>query len=173
MKMKKGLINMIALVLTLVNLILTGLLAYAIIPTMLSTKEVVTRIGTILDLDSVVAEDGETSLGMDEVSVYSIEDKLTIPLADDGTGSAHYFVAYVSVYFDKSNENYETYYADIATQVPLIKSTVEQVVGTYTYAEIQDADCRQDCLKEIKDKLNEMYGTELVYKVIFTSPVWS
>ena len=77
--MKKGLINMIAMVLTLVNLILTGLLVFAIVPAMQSTNSVVTKIGEIIDLDAV------TKVSGDENSGDSVDTSLDEELAMMGT----------------------------------------------------------------------------------------
>ncbi len=170
--MKKGLINMIAMVLTLVNLVLTGLLVFAIVPTMQTTNSVVTKIGEIIDLDAVtqVAGDGE-SVSVDQLAVHTIEEKLTITLADDKSGTQHYAVVYASIYFDTTNENYATLITDESkvTQEPMMKSYIDEVLSTYTAEELSGVDAtknRDKAVKEIKDKLNKMYGTDVVYEVV-------
>ncbi len=170
--MKKGLINMIAMVLTLVNLILTGLLVFAIVPAMQSTNSVVTKIGEIIDLDAVTKVAGdENSVSVDQLAVHTIEEKLTITLADDKSGVPHYAVVYASVYFDTTNEDYATLITEESkiTQEPMMKSYIDEVLSTYTADELTGPDAtknRDKAVKEIKDKLNKMYGTDVVYEVV-------
>ena len=170
--MKKGLINMIAMVLTLVNLILTGLLVFAIVPAMQSTNSVVTKIGEIIDLDAVTKVAGDSdSVPVDQLAVHTIEEKLTITLADDKSGTPHYAVVYASIYFDTNNEEYATLITEESkvTQEPMMKAYIDEVLSTYTADELNGPDAaknRDKAVKEIKDKLNKMYGTDVVYEVV-------
>ena len=79
--MKKSLITMITLALVLVNLLLTAILAVAVLPEVKSANALISKVAAAIDLDSA-SDDGSGSSGSNKVAL-SDQESVAIT-GDDG-----------------------------------------------------------------------------------------
>ena len=80
--MKKNLMTVIILALVLVNLVLTAMLAFAIIPQTKKSNQLIDKIASAIDLE---LEDGgnkgEIPIPVEDIEVYDIESSFTVNLS--------------------------------------------------------------------------------------------
>jgi flagellar FliL protein len=168
--MKKNLISIVILALLVVNLLLSALTAFSVISTNQKTAAVIAAISNRVDLAASGGTDAtaaESSVSMENTSVYDIADSMTIPLTLSDDGTQHYYVVNVSLSMNTQSDGYSTYGADIATKESLIKSKIIDVIGGYTLEEIQ-AD--PDAMKAaVLKAIQNMFNSDFIYQVSFSN----
>lgn len=163
--MKKGLMTIIIVAITLVNLVLTSILIFTVVPTMNSTARVVKKISNIIDLEVTTSQDTK-NVPIDKLEVYNIEEKLTISL-QSADGKAHYAVVNASLYLNTQNAGYKKYASSISDKEAIIKSDIINIVSQYTVEQIRDD--QNKVTDEILAKIREEYNSDFIYKVVFSN----
>lgn len=169
--MKKSLLNILTLALSVVNLALLLVIIFAIVPTMNKTDNLITQICSVIDLELEnsygSSSVGNNTVALDKLSTYDLDSSMTLTLAPSSNGSTHYAVVSVTLVMDTTNEDYATYGGDKLTErVSLIKSTIRNVFARYTkeQAEGNDAAIREEILTALRD----MYKSDFIYDVQFS-----
>ena len=170
--MKKNLITVVILALVLVNLVLTAVLTITIVPETKKANELITKVCSAIDLDLQAGDTaGALSLDVNDMQDYALADKLTINLADDGSGTAHYAVLNISLSLDKTNEDFGTYGGgDLSAYESVIKNDIISVVSAHT---IEDMRNNEDAVKEeILEDLQTLFKSNLIVRVNFSSATY-
>lgn len=166
--MKKSLLNIITLALVVVNLVLSAVMIFSVLPASSKTNDMITKVCTALDLEleSEKNENGEEDYNIDQLETYDIEEELTVPLKkEDGDSSDHYAVVTVSIVVDNKNEDYDKYVEAITTKESLIKDTVRNAIGNFTLEELQNNP--EGVQKTVLDKLQKLFDSDFIVKVAF------
>lgn len=163
--MKKSLLNIITLVLVLTNTVLTAIMVVVVIQSMNSSNAVISKVAQAIDLEKGEAE--ESQLSINDTETYDPDVKLTIKLRSSKDGKEHYAVIYPQLKINKKNEDYAKLSKTLDDYKGDITQCVQDVVQQYTAEELQsDPDkVREDILA----KLQEMYNSEFIIGVIFSS----
>ena len=107
--MKKNILTIIIMASCLLNLILTAVIVFAVVPTMNKTSQLVDKVATAIDLETDEEASGDYSI--DNLEPYSIafENKQTINLKpDEGDNTSHFAVLEgVTISFNKEAEDYK------------------------------------------------------------------
>lgn len=170
--MKKNLLVILTFALTLVNLVLTAILAITIMPEVKKVNEFVTIVCDAIDLDLQAATGAESteSVSLENVDVYALADDLTINLKNSTNGESHIAVIGVTLSLNKNSESYTTYGGDMDTYSGIIKSTINSVVSQYTLEEIKED--QSAVQRQIKNELNAQFGNGLVVNVGFSKAIF-
>ncbi|RDY32476.1 flagellar basal body-associated FliL family protein [Lachnotalea glycerini] len=170
--MKKNIFSILILALVIVNLVLTAIMMFSIVPASKKTNALVTKICSVLDLEleANVAETGEENIPIDQIATYDIADKITVNLKKDVDGEEHYAVFSVTLSMDKKNDGYKSYGEKIADKESLIKSEIIDVVSGFT---LEEAQSNRDALQEaLKQQLDKMFDSDFIIKVAFRDIVF-
>lgn len=164
--MKKNILTMVILAVTVINLILTSITLIVVVPPMQKTNNLVTDICSVLDLE-LEKEDKVTSNKVDmKNQVFYDAGEITVLLKDGGDDTAHYAVLNVSISMDSKNKGYKKYGADIDAKVSLIKNAVMTVVSEYTNETAQGK--TEEMEEKILDELHEVFNSDFIYQVIIS-----
>jgi flagellar basal body-associated protein FliL len=167
--MKKNIFSILILALVIVNLALTGIMMFSVVPAANKTNALVTQICSILKLD-LEATRGKDAISIDQIATYDIADKFTVNLKKDADGKEHYSVFSVTLSMDKESEGYKTYGESISEKESLIKDKVISVVSGFTLAEAQsDKGALQEAIKQ---SLNDMFESDFIIKIAFRDIVF-
>lgn len=165
--MKKNLMSILILALLVVNVALTAIMMFSVTGAMKSTTALVGKIAAVLDLELNLDKD-ENAVAIEDSVTYDIADTMTIPLQIDETeedAGQHYAMIQVSLQMDKSNKDYKSYSETLATNESIIKGEIIEVVSSHTLAEFRnDTD---GVRREILARIQRMYGSDFIYKVVF------
>ena len=151
--MKKNLLTVIILALVLVNLILTAVLAFSVIPQTKKSNELIDQVCAAINIELEGGQNKDSSaVPIEEIAVYNITDNFTVNLADNGDGKKHYAVFSVGLSVNKTSESYATYGGDEMTELTdketIIRSDINTVVAKYTEEEF-NADGQKAVKEEI------------------------
>ncbi|MCR4584463.1 MAG: flagellar basal body-associated FliL family protein [Lachnospiraceae bacterium] len=169
--MKKNLLSLVILSLLIVNIVLNVVVLLSVTGTNKKTAAIVTDICGILDIELDRGGNGPTTgVSMADTENYSIPDQMTITLKREaGDTKDTYFIVNVELLLNKNHEDYATYGTaeQMAASVGLIKSEIISTISQYTAAEIRNG---QDMIcDEILKRIQDMYGSDFIYKVAFSN----
>ena len=171
--MRKSIINIIILAVCIINVVLCGILVFAIVPAMTSTNKLVTSICELIDLEleGKKLDENNGEVPIDKIVVHDIADEMTITLKKGSDGKTHYAIVKVSLSMNSIHEDYPTYSAVLPTQESLIKSKVVEIVSKYT---LEQASAYTDVVEDdILDALRAMYKSEFIIDVNFRGLTFS
>ncbi len=166
--MKKGLFNIMLLVLIVTNLVLTAIIGFAVVPAMKSSNAMVGKVAEAIDLEKEGqkqhTEDGKISI--DNTDVFTFTDKFTVELNPGSDGKNHVAVFKLTLTLDTSNEDYEKYKKMLPDYEELMRTKISSIVSKYT--ETEAINNKEPILEEIKEILREMYNNStFIYSVGF------
>lgn len=169
--MKKGLINIILLVLAITNIVLTAIMVFAVVPAMNSANDLVSKISSAINLEKEGQDQYTDGISIDNLVVYNFESKVTVALSGSTNDKVHYAQFGVTLSLDKTAEGYSDYNGKLATYESRMITTIQNVVSKYTITEIQSN--QQAILEEITLRLREMYNnTMFIYETAFVNIVF-
>lgn len=166
--MKKNLMSVLILALLFVNIILTAILTFSILPSVKKTNQLVDTISAAVNLEVNGGKTKKTSsVPMSQIQTYDLEDKMTINLKQGEDGKEHYVVLTASVSMNTESDGYKEYGEAISEKASIIKSEINNVVSSYTYEEFWDD--QQKVQDEITDNLQGLFDSEFIVDVGFSS----
>ena len=171
--MKKNLLSIIILALLIVNIVLTSIMMFSVTGTSKKTAALVNDIAAVLDLELEANSDDEekvVEVAMEDMEVYELSEKLTIPCKKGEDGKDHYYIANVSLSMNTKDKGYKKYYETIGTKESLIESEIFEVFSNYTLDEVV-ADT-EGIKEEILGRIQKMFDSEFIYKVSFSGTLY-
>lgn len=164
--MKKNMLAVLILLLTVVNLTLTAMCAFLVIPNAKRTDELITNILSVIDLEleSPIANNmapSITSYDITAVEKYEFEEMKT-NLTTGADEKAHYAIINASLTINKAHNDYETLNPMVATMQSDLKAIIINTVKKYTAEELNDADKAADVKAEILSQVQALFGSTFV-----------
>ena len=167
--MKKNLMSVIILALVCVNLVLTAILMFTIVPQTSNANKLIEKVCAAVDLElSSGSGMGTSNIPTENLAQYVLNDGETtnINLAKGEDGKTHYAMISVSLSLNTKSEGYAEYgTAGLDERNTIIMDLIIEVIGQYTKEEF-DAN-RTDIKKEILNDLQSMFGADFIVGVNF------
>lgn len=171
LNMKKGLINIILLVLAVTNVVLTAVMVFAVVPAMNSTSDLVSKVASAIDLEKEGEKQYTDTISIDDLVTYNFTDKITVALNGSSNNNVHYAQFNITLSLNKKADGYSKYNEKLKDNEELMKSKIMSIVSKYTTAEIQNN--QTAILEEITLALREMYNnTGFIYETSFVNIVF-
>lgn len=133
--MKKNILTIIIMAITLINTVLLAVLIFAIVPSANKTMKLVDKVNSIVDLELESPDGQEEDIAVSDIVSYNIADKLTINLKSTDSEN-HYAIMKVSLSMNSKNEQYETLSPKVAENENAIKEIISDEFGKYTKEEV-------------------------------------
>ena len=162
--MKKNLMSVIILALVVINLVLTAIMMFTIMPQTQKANEMITKVCEAIDLElNSGAATGLSNLPMSQIEVYNVAEgaTMTVNLAD-----GKYAVVAIAISVNNESEEYEeNTTTPLSTKESLIKDAVRETIAKYTKAELSaNSDMAKD---EILKILKKDFGAEYIVGISF------
>lgn len=163
--MKKNMLAVLILLLTVVNLTLTAICAFLVIPNAKKTDELITNVLSIIDLEleSPIPSEyaGKTgNYDITKVSKYEFPE-MKANLKEGEDGKAHYAVINASLTINQEHADYEKLNPMVETMASDLKSIVINNVKKYTAEEMNDPDTatqlKQNILADVQNLFNSTF----------------
>lgn len=162
--MKKNILTVVILAMALINIVLSAVLIFVIVPTSNKTNNLINKVAQIIDLELESPEGPIEDLAVSDIETYEIEDKLTINLKkiDD---NKHYVILYVSLSINKKHAEYTELQPYIAQYENDIK---EIVTDEFSKFSIDDAEANKNLVKErILVRIQDLFNSDFIINVSF------
>jgi flagellar FliL protein len=154
----------------LINVILTAVLIFVIVPTSNKTNQLVAKVASIVDLELESPETGEPELTVSDIVGYDIKDKLTINLRSTD-GKDHYAVLYVSLSMNNKHEDYTDYSLKLEENESAITEIVQEEFSVYSKDEVND---KKNLIREkVLTRIQELFKSDFIINVTFAKMVLS
>ena len=169
--MKKNLFSILILALLVVNIVISVIMMISVTGASRKTAALVTDIASIMnmEIEGIDTSQAPGQVSIADITPFEIPDEMTISLKKGEDGKDHYALLKTTLSLNSANEDYATYGTTEAmtAKVSLIKSIINEVVSSHTADEVNNnqAGIRQ----EILTRIQEMYSSEFVYDVSFSS----
>ena len=167
--MEKNLMTVIILALVLVNLVLTAILAFTIIPQTRKSNQLIDKIASAIDLE---LEDGSgkdtAAVPVEDIEVYDIEASFTVNLSPSGDGKDHVAVFSIGLSLNTKSDGYKSIGIEgLKAKETLIKNDINTIVSEYTMEQFREDE--QSVKDAILEDLQEMFGSDFIVGVSFSS----
>lgn len=170
--MKKSILNVLVLAFVIINLIMTSILAFAVVPSMKKTNNLIDKICEMVDLEAGGKVDS-VGIPIDQIETVDITASdggaMTVNLKPSTDGKDHYMVVVITLSLNKTSEDYAKKSPLVTSAMSLIQDKVIQVASSYTKEELvaNNQAFLDELLAQIKNELFE--GSDMIYKVTFKS----
>ncbi len=161
--MKKNMLAVLILILTLVNVSLTAFAIFIVVPNAKRTDELITKVMSAIDLEleSPVVTDYNVSYDIKNVVKYDIID-LKANLKSGEDGKTHVAVGSCSLSIDKEHKDYEDLFPLVATMQTDIVSIIKNRLLQYTKEEIDVVETRKELSKSILADIQALFDSRFV-----------
>ena len=164
--MKKNLLTVLVLALTLVNTILIGVMMVSVMGTNKKTAKLVGDIASVLNLElGTAGEEEKPEVSLADTEVYAIDGSMTILLkSEPGATKSTYIVFDIALSLNKKHADYKKYGGEnFKSYDSMIKSAINDAVMQYT-----ELECRND-MQAMKDDIlkaiQEIFQSDFVYNI--------
>lgn len=167
--MKKHLLSIITTALVVVNLIMSIVIVFTVLPTTTKVNNLVTQICAALALD-LEPNGGEGSLKIDELEEIALEDELTINLKEGSDGKDHYVMLKAAIIVNNTHDDYDKYVSSITEKSSLINDAINSEIGSFTIDEIKE---NPEAVQEaVLERLQKLFNSRFIVKVAFKEIVY-
>lgn len=158
--MKKNIFSVIITVLTVVNVVLTAIMFFVMLPTFQKSNTLITQVASVLNLeldaDKDADADADFTLKDLENTTATFDDDQTVNLKDSGDKKQHFgvFSGY-TVGVNKNAKDYKDFKTEfIAQNQSAITDIIRTVMQNHTYEECDEALIKKEALEEIQAKFD-------------------
>lgn len=165
--MKKGLINIILIILAITNVALSAIIVFAIVPAMNSTSDLVAKVAEAIDLEKTDEENRSDALNFENIDTFTFTDKILVSLKTGDDGKSRYASFGLTLTLDKRDKSYEKYISQLTAKEELMKSEITKVVSRYTKYEVENN--QEAIADEIVKTLRKLFNdTTFIYSAGFS-----
>ena len=162
--MKKNILTIIIMAITLINTVLLAVLIFAIVPSANKTMKLVDKVNSIVDLELESPDSQKEEIAVSDIVAYNMVDKLTINLKSTDSES-HYAIMKVSLSMNSKNEQYETLSTKVAENENAIKEIISDEFGKYSKEEVNTN--KNQIKDQIIVRIQEYFKSDFIINVSF------
>lgn len=166
--MKKNMLAVVILAATVVNITLSAVTLFAIVPRAQRTDELIRKIVSAIDLELESPLEGEYGeVAFADTVTHAIEEQQTINLKKGADGKSHFALVRITLTLNSKAEDYETLSTKLEGNESRIIEIVEEEFAKYTYEEIGDY---KDVIKESAlEKIQNLFGSRCIIGVVLNT----
>lgn len=164
--MKKNILTVVIMASTVINLILTIVMVFSIVPAMNKTNKLVDKVASVIDLEIEKEEDQQYSVEDLEAYPITFESKQTINLkAEEGDSESHFVVLEgIVVSFNKEADDYSDISESVKAADVYIRDFVKEAISEQTINTLNENAVKEEALAKIQD----FYGSKCVVRISLT-----
>ncbi|MDE6851956.1 MAG: flagellar basal body-associated FliL family protein [Lachnospiraceae bacterium] len=157
--MKKNIFSVIITALTVINVVLTAIMFFVMLPTFQKTNNLITQVASVLNLeldaDGDAGSDEDYSLKDLESVAVDFEEQQTLNLKVGGDGEPHYAMLNgysLSVY--KKADDYKDVSKILTNNQAEITDIIRSVIQSHTSEDISQDQIQKEALEKIREHLD-------------------
>lgn len=169
--MKRNMLTIVAIALGFINLVLTAVMLFSVVPASKATNKLVSEIASIIDLE-LEGKTASNKISMKDMDVITFEHPIQINLKSSSDGKDHYaIIDQVSIYLVKTADDYKGLSealknADTKTGY---ESTIGEIINKqftqHTKDEVQNN--REAIKSAVLKDVQEKFGTQTIADMAF------
>lgn len=169
--MKKNILTIVILALGLINVVLTSVMIFTIVPTANKTNSLISQISSVIDLELETPEDKEVQIPVTELEPYKVTNgegggSLTINLKQGTDEKDHYaMLDSVTLSVHKKSKDYKKLSGTLATSTNKILEIVTNEITKYSYDDAKNS--REEMKANILEKIQNYFQSDFIVDVSF------
>jgi flagellar FliL protein len=171
--MKKNIFSVIIAALTVINVVLTAIMFFVMLPTFQKTNNLITQVASVLNLE---LEDGDSegaedySLGDLEAVPVAFEEQQTLNLATGDDGKLHYaMLDGYTLSLNKKSKDYKKLSDTVKNNETKFTDIIRSVIQSHTVDDISEEVVKQESL----EKIQELLDSQIVVEVSLTNLMYN
>lgn len=167
--MKKNILAIIILAATVINLTLTAVSLFVVIPSTKRTDNLVKKVVSIIDLELESPIPGliNNGISIEDIEPYKVED-ITVNLKKSASDTkAHYAAVSCSLSLNKKEKDYAKKYPLLEQQEGYIREVIQTEIGNYTFDTVLEN--KDNIKKAIQETLIAKFNSEFIIGISFSS----
>ena len=163
--MKRNLLTIIILALGILNMVLTAVIVFAVVPTTMRTNTLISKVASTIDLELESPDaDNPNKIDIADIEVYNIPEDMTINLTKEPNDTkSHYALVSVSLSINTKSEDYKTLQPTIATNETSITEIITDEFSKYTVSTVKAN--KENIKAEILKQLQEMFKSDFIVSI--------
>ncbi|MBB2182748.1 flagellar basal body-associated FliL family protein [Lachnospiraceae bacterium MD1] len=162
--MKKNILTIIIMAMSLINIILSAVIVFVIVPTSNKTNQLVSKVASIIDLELESPENRDVAIAVSDIVVHELDDKLTINLKSDD-GESHFALVTVSLSINSKHKDTEALQPKIQENENEIKEIVTEEFSKYTVTEVSEK--KDEIKQQVLTRIQEYFQSDFIVNVSF------
>lgn len=161
--MKKNILTIVIMASTVLNLVLTIIMVFTIVPAMNKTNKLVDKVAAVIDLEIEKEEDQEYGFGELEPFEVAFDNKQTINLKqEDGSAESHYVIIDgFTVSFNKDADDYKKVSEAVKEAPVYITDCVKEAISEQTITSLNENVIKEQALA----KMQEFYKSKCIVRL--------
>lgn len=163
--MKKNILTIIIMALTAINVIMTAIMFFVMLPTFQKTNTIITRVASVLNLElETDEEDGAEKYSVKDLESYEVvfDSEETIKLATGADGEPHYAkLTGFTLSINKASSDYKELSKTLEAQESQIKAIILEAMEEHTAEDIS----REAVMEEALEKIQEHFDSKFIVSV--------
>lgn len=151
--MRKNILTIVIMAVTVVNLILTVIMVFSIVPASNKTNRLADKVSEVIDME--LEQDEAEKYSFEDLTPYEVkfENKQTINLTkQDGDKEPHYVVIEgFSVSLNKEAEDYDKIYQSVQESPVYVTDCVKAAIAEQTISTLNEGVIKESALAKIQD----------------------
>jgi flagellar FliL protein len=159
--MKRNILTIIILALGILNMILTAVIVFAVVPTTMRTNNLISKVAATIDLE-LQSPSEKDQIGIADIETFALPNDLTISLKQEGSDTKKHYALLVgvSLSINKKSEDYKTLRPTIDSNVTSITEIITDEFSKYTVNTVKD---NKDKIKEeILKNLKKQFKSDII-----------
>ncbi|MCD7825329.1 MAG: hypothetical protein LUH14_05130 [Clostridiaceae bacterium] len=157
--MKKNIFSVIITALTVINVVLTAVMFFVMLPTFQKTNNLITQVASVLnlELDADADADADENYSIKDTEPYAVtfDSQATYNLKTDADGTQHYALLNgYSLNLNTKSDDYDEMKEVIELNTAQITSAISSVIQSHTYSEATSDLIRKEAVEEIRELLD-------------------
>jgi flagellar FliL protein len=164
--MKKNFLTIFILALVIINMILSAVIVFTVVPTTVRTNKLIAKVASNIDLEieSPSADSKPENIDIEDIEVYQVPEDITINLKKQPNDTkSHYALVSVSFSINKKSKDYEKLNPTIANNVSSIKEIISDEFSKYTVDDVNDN--KEKVKAEILKRVQEKFQSDFIISV--------
>ncbi|NLJ96928.1 MAG: hypothetical protein GX321_07205 [Clostridiales bacterium] len=162
--MKKNILTIIIMAMCIINIVLSAVIIFAIVPTANKSIALVNKVAQIIDLELESPDNQLENLGVSDIGTYLFEERMTCKLAKSDDED-HYAVLYLSLSLNKTHKDYLDLEPLIKQYENNIKEIVSDEFAKYTEDEVMEK--KDDIKNQVLIRIQELFKSDFIINVSF------
>lgn len=162
--MKKNILTIVIMAASLINLVLSAVLIFSVMPAMNKTSNLIDKVASVIDLEIEDADANAEDYTIGDLLTYPIDydTSLKINLQKEADGAAHYAILDgIVVSYNSKADDYSKINEMITTTDVYVQDIVKETIAEYGFSNIDETRVRQESVK----KLQEKYDTKCIVDI--------
>lgn len=163
--MKKNILTIVIMAASIVNLVLSAVLIFSVMPAMNKVNNLIDKVASVIDLEIESKDEKDEMTPVENLEMFEIpyESNVNINLQKDaGDTESHYAViSAIRVSFDKEADDFSDVKALIEANTTYVEDIVKDTIGAYTASTIT----KEKVITEAVKKIQERYNTKCIVEI--------